>query len=131
MKKEIAGQIDRLVEQMQVCCDQRKNLQIDLRALVEERSQLIKLAKEKKAELGGMEQTCLELLMGEKVAQQDKYDVQLQVMQLQLQASVQEVQIKNLKERITGQYQPLQKLDKKKRPDFSKDMQQDNIKDFN
>jgi len=43
-------------------------LQIDLRALVEERSQLIKLAKEKKAELGGMEQTCLELLMGEKVA---------------------------------------------------------------
>ena len=82
-KSHIMQQIHAIADQIARFTQFKTKLQTDLQRLVKLRKKnIIQVAKLHKGELDPMQQSCLELLMNEKMAQQEKFDMQLKVMEL-------------------------------------------------
>lgn len=82
-KGQIMQQINAIADQIARFTQFKTKLQTDLQRLVKQRKRnIIQVAKTHKGELDSLQQSCLELLMNEKMAQHDKFDMQLKVMEL-------------------------------------------------
>ena len=62
-------------------------------------------AKTPKNGISEIQQNCLELLMKEQIATQEKLELEEEIMRLQLQANLQDAQIKKLNDKLYGKGQ--------------------------
>jgi hypothetical protein len=85
-KQQIFQQIETLADQIARFQKFKAKLQSDFKQLVQLRQKnIIQVAKRNKDKLNSLQQSCLELLMNEKISNSEKLEMQLQVLELQLQ----------------------------------------------